>query len=55
MEVEHLWEFRSRLVVTGLLRNVLRALRKNPLRIFYEHHKWPVGDHELIIGALLRI
>ena len=54
MGIEHLWEFRSRLVVSGL-GVVFRALLKHPFRDADEHAKWPSGVQQLLLGEFLSV
>ena len=52
--IEHLWEFRSRLVVPEL-RIGFRNLHTHPFRDGDENAKLPSGGAKLIIGAFPRI
>ncbi len=48
MGIEHLWEFRSRLVVSWL-RIDFRVIRKHPFRDGDEHPKLPSGGQKLTL------
>ena len=54
VEIEHLWEFRSRLVLSGL-RIDFRAPRKHPFPGREERPKWLSGGQELTLAGFLGI